>query len=457
MLEKLEMTEKIFDRTKEIETILLKGLDNGEAYLHYCSNCEHTEISDNNEINYNCPVCNTNKNKWLERTQDIRVKDACDFGYIEKVKYDADYFECVIVQTKITVDHKEGKYILTKNQDKYVIKYVRELNKSKKYVMRGYIYKNNNRIKFLKENIEKIQNYAEDYRSYLKQINSYTSNNLWDIYKEYKINRDFILYKINHIYASYNNKEQLLNNMKSSESYCKSVYEYLERHKDNRVYWFNLIAYLPNREENYYKIRNDLLNMEEFSNTTNILLLNHYVEHFIRFDYNSQEQVDFIRLLQRQGVLIHETTVVKRICDIYNDLKNAGMDIEIEKLPKEIEIYLSRSISIVSYYNNCKNAIFMRGYNYCNLDTLSLKDTFYDIVLNKNELVPYVLKDYRMEQVYCLAIKNTDIILKVKFNIMGKSLNYEIKGLYKGIELIEDLDKIEEILKTYHKEEIVNG
>lgn len=462
MLRELKRTKIEFNK---LDKALIYRIENNRmenTYELHCLNCNHIEIYNEFHDKYTCPQCQESTiqiyNRYHCSDYINCANNVIEQSLLKSAEYDADFFECIIESKQYTYNFTANSetYTRTLENIEYIIRFCRQPNGK----MKGFIFKNNEPVKFLKANLvnifRKVINRKEVYK--LRLFNQYRygiyDDVFWEIFNAYKNNREYILYEIVHLAHSKGYLDEILENLKSSEFYRNAFYKIIDESKNlnEAISYVDIQRKIPSINPEFYKIKEHLLTIEEYSNM-NDNELNQFVEIFLEFDYTPEERIAFLQSANRQAYILHDY----KLSNIYNVYKTlVELNIPIEKVPREMHIYYTKGEII--------RALTIDNYNFTNLeinipsinkplkiDCLSCKEIIEKMVENNqfnaiNNLLYICKKDGTQNSV--IGIKDTDILLvgKMHGSYSYNTCSFVVNNVYKNFKLIEDENKIIDIL-----------
>lgn len=462
MLRELKRTKIEFNNSDKLLVYRIENNRFENTYEIHCLNCNHIETYNEFHNEYTCPQCQESINQIYNRRYCNEYitcsNNVAEQSFLKNAEYDADFFECIIESRQYTYNFTDNSetYTRTLENIEYIIRFCRQPNGK----MKGYIFKNNEPIKFLKANLvdifRKVTNRNEAYKLRLFNQYRYGINDdvFWEIFNVYKKNREYILYEIVHLAHSKEYLDEILENLKSSEFYRNAFYKFIDESKNlsKAISYADIQREIPSTNPEFYKIKEHLLTTEEYENM-NDNDLKQFVEIFLEFDYTPEERIAFLQSANRQAYFLHDY----RLFNIYNIYKAlVELNIPIEKIPREMHIYYTKGDIIrtltTNEYDFTNLKVNVPGINESlKIDCLSCKEIIKNMVENNqfnaiNNLLYICKKDSTQNNV--IGIKDTDILLvgKMYGSYSYNTCSFVVNNVYKNFKLIEDENKIIDIL-----------
>lgn len=385
-----------------------------------CSHCG--KEYDEDTIEERSYVSVTSYNEW-------------DFGYIDTIKYneeDSFYMEYIryvlnvnsverndeheLISVKL--DMKEQTIVTDFHYEKYKTK------PGSKFTSSMYNKATGEKLKFLKGILT---------NTFYRSINTQVLNALR--LAPGAPNLDDLIYEVKETYRKYPNylkmglavisgkdNPDLTKRLKDSEAYREIVKEHVDKETQElingkRVYSSNiyanaLLTKFPTDDKRYYQLYEKYA-VERTYYTIQVpeYYISDIIKYCLDYDYSDEEIDLFLQILYKQAYPFHKIGIIKKMQAIYQKV-----GLPIEKLPKELYIYISRAEAINKFiscrWDSMEVSCNYKG-NWINFDNDDMTNAV-NKAINYKQNYTFLNKLLRHDYKDCVfLVKDTDYYLVV--------------------------------------------
>lgn len=453
--------------------------------LCICTNCNKYFVVENEEKSfdvyrytlnleeYECPHCHTTHKNIINKYRFYKnYNNEFVYGVIKDVTFDKKHFimHYDAYNNNIFINN-ENEIEMTSSIDNVVIEMKFEPYKTKegeKFIATAY--KNDEKIRFTANSLgEVIYNCINEHvlaDLKLASGGACLKNQIISIKDCLTKYPEFIDLDLMPIYNK-ENADPILKRIEKSDFYYHKVLEYVNKStlECRTCYAEDILREFPTINEKYYELYDYFKNKQDYYITYSIEYnLSYYCLMFNEYNYTIEEADLLFQYIYKQNICHNIANQIKKAHKIY-----ISIDVPIIKVPKELDIYIDRAITISKRLENTETHIKREDFTYliynkinyhCEIEKdckktikkiLSYKNNFN--LLNKMLYLCIMEKESYANYNVILNIKDTDYFI-IKRRFKKEEEESSVLHMFYKTEEITNPIEIENILQaTVNKKE----